>query len=64
MTDETCYREMIEAWESRTGASLLVRRLREVLLDDEQVWDVLAVIDGVCQNCWNADAGCKCTRDE
>lgn len=43
---------------------LLVKKLREIPLTDEQIEEVYHIIHSVCWDCWDADAGCQCANDE
>ena len=46
---------------------VLVKKLREVLKDDNKVADVLEVIDSVCRFCYDTDIskdGCWCMADD
>lgn len=55
----------VENWPDRMGyPSLFVRKLRDLPLSDEQIAGVLKAIDETCHECWDAEPGCWCGRDE
>lgn len=39
---------------------LFVARLRTTGLDESQIATVISIMEATCNNCWDADAGCKC----
>lgn len=55
----------IKEWNRNYGPNAyrdiyLVKQLRQVLLDDDQIADVLDVLDNVCPDCWNNHLPCYC----
>ena len=57
--------QTIKEWNRNYGPNAykdiyLVKQLRQVLLDDDQIADVLDVLDNVCPDCWNNHLPCYC----
>ena len=46
------------------GDCLFVSELRQGGLTDGDIAHVIETMGSVCNECWNAPAGCKCWNDE
>lgn len=42
----------------------LTKRLRSLVLSDQQIDQLIDIIVDTCGSCHNADAGCQCWNDE
>jgi hypothetical protein len=65
--DENAANEKIVVWNnihSYSDNSEFVDKLAKIGLTKTQTLAVLNAIDNTCNNCWDADSGCQCWRDE
>jgi hypothetical protein len=62
-----CHNANYGTYDPRTGKlgdSLFVKKLLAAGLSRTHVNEVLAVMQVVCRECWNAEGRCYCARDE
>ena len=64
--------EKIKGWNLEYGYNayrdiVLVKKLKEILADENKVAEILETLDNVCKDCWNEDISngkhCYCTAD-
>jgi len=65
VTEENRIAELVGELTFHRGPDiLLVRKMREGGLTDDQIVIALEAITSICWSCWDADAGCFCWNDE